>query len=70
MSAKNQAISPTSTRPLLGFDDIVERTGLSDSKIHRDIRAKKLACLRFGRSLRFTEEAYEDYLRRHQQGKP
>jgi excisionase family DNA binding protein len=57
---------PGPVRPLLTLADIEARTGLSASKLRRDIRSKRLACLRFGRAIRITEAAYEAYLQCHQ----
>jgi excisionase family DNA binding protein len=69
MSNSDREASPEPARPLLTLADLAMRTGLSGSKLRRDIRSKELACLRFGRAIRITEEAYEAYLRRHRQGK-
>jgi hypothetical protein len=64
MSAPEPDPPPGPVRPLLMLADLEARTGISASKLRRDTRSKRLACLRFfGRAIRITEAAYEAYLR-------
>ena len=43
--------------------------GISRSTVMREIRRKRLACYRAGRTLRFSEEHITKYLERVEQGK-
>ena len=42
--------------------DVAERTQLSERSIHRLISEKHLRVLRIGRTLRVTEEAFQELL--------
>jgi excisionase family DNA binding protein len=60
--ARNQARRP------FRLAEVEELTGLSSSTLRRAIRFKELACFRFGRAIRISEDDLEAYLRRHRKG--
>ena len=69
--SKQIEISPALERQRAKYriEDIMQLCGgISRSTVMREIRRKRLACYRAGRTLRFSEEHITDYLERVEQG--
>ena len=49
-------------KPLADAKDLAVLTRQSQAKIYSDVREGKLRACRFGRNIRFTEEAVEAYI--------
>jgi excisionase family DNA binding protein len=69
MSTTKRKSSSVPVQPLLTLEQIERLTGLSGSHLRRAIRSKELACMRFGRAIRVSEDDYLSYLARHRRGK-
>jgi excisionase family DNA binding protein len=65
MRAVTPGPSSRTVRRLYTIFELEELTGLSGSTLRRALRSKELACLRFGRAIRVSEDALEAYLTRH-----
>ena len=65
MSIATPGPSSGTVRRLYTIWQLEELTGLSGSTLRRAIRREELACLRFGRAIRVSEDDLEKYLTRH-----